>query len=162
MREKLCLSDGAFGCCEHWVSAAALCFKLIRFDWERSTAKNYCLDQFSVLLPCFFTPPQRLPWLSAKSILPLVGDNEHVHRASNEHRCSWAPQLNTVTSCRHFWGRQKREALAFRDQLKTHIQIVLKRSPVRHSFTALPRPHSFTTLSDLTQLFSTVTNKQIR
>lgn len=59
--EKLRLSDGAFGCCEYWRywagSTEALRFKLTRFDRERSTAKNYRLDQFSVLLPCFFFPP---------------------------------------------------------------------------------------------------------
>lgn len=48
-------------------------FKVIRLDQKRSATRNYRLDQFSVLLPC--TPPpssQRLPWLSAKSILSLV------------------------------------------------------------------------------------------
>lgn len=108
----------------------------------------------------FFPPSQRLPWLSAKSILPLVGDNEHVRRASNEHRCSWAPQLNTVTSCRHFWGEAEKRSLGLQRPIKNTYSNWPKRSTARHSFAALPRPHSFPSLSDLSRLFSTPTNKQ--
>lgn len=108
-------------------STAAWSFKLIHFDRERSAARITVLISLQFYLCVFsFFFFQKLPQLSAKSILPLVGDNEHVRQASNEHRRSRAPQLNIVTSCRHFWGRQKREVLAFRDQLKTHIQIDLK------------------------------------
>lgn len=48
-------------------------FKVIRLDQKRSATRNYRLDQFPVLLPCVSPHPQRLPWLSAKSILSLVG-----------------------------------------------------------------------------------------
>lgn len=107
----------------------------------------------------FFYPSQRLPRLSNKSILSLVGDNERACQASNEHRCSWAPQLNAVTSCRHFWGRQKKRRCGLQRPIKNTYSNWPKRNTVRCSFTALPRLHSFASLSDLSQLFSTQTNK---
>lgn len=49
------------------------------------------LISFQFFFRAYFSPSQRLPWLSAKSILSLVGDNERARWASNEHRSSRAP-----------------------------------------------------------------------
>lgn len=78
LRGRLQLSDGAFPpkTSSTFLTPPPPVFKVIRPDQKR-------LDQFSVL----FLPPQRLPWLSAKSILSLVGDNERV---------SPGLQMNTV------------------------------------------------------------------
>lgn len=68
----------------------------------------------------------KLPQLSAKSISPLVGDNERVRQASNEHRCSQAPQAQHSHIMQTLLRKAEREVLALRDQLKTHIQIDLR------------------------------------
>lgn len=104
-------------------------FKVIRLDQKRFCSK--VLLSWSVFssffLPCIFPPPHPLKdypgfqlnqsclWLEIMSV---------ARWASNEHRSSRAPPARLQSHhADTFADGRKREIPAFRDQLKTHIQI---------------------------------------